>query len=322
VTNEASDHVRIGSYHTLTIAKTRALTIEKEEPPAWDMFALDVIKKACSEKAKLGAIDLAIMLVEEGYASLHLVGSEGLSMKAAKVETRMPKKYGAAASGIGKAQSKFFSRCALAIGQNIDFKSIQCLVLAGPGFTKDELSKYLLLEAARSKGSLDSGDVKNANEHLLGILENKGKIITAHASSAFGHALQEVLSSPEISKRIANTRASSQVNALNRFYEMLNHDETRAFYGAVPVERAAEMGAIEDLLITDSLFRDRNAETRVKYTTLVESVKQAGGQAFIFSSLHVSGEQLDGMGSIAATLRFPMPELEDLDDGESDSDSD
>ena len=103
------------------------------------------------------------------------------------------------------------------------------------------------------------------------------------------------------------------MGALDRFYEMLNHDETRAFYGEVPVEAAAEMGAIEDLLITDTLFRNRNAETRIKYTNLVESVKGAGGKAFIFSSMHVSGEQLDGMGGVAAILRFPMPELEDLE---------
>ena len=146
VTTEASDQVRVGSYHTLTIAPNRALTVEKVEPPGWDMFALDVIKKACSDKAKLGVVDLAVMLVEDGYASLHLVGSEGMHMRVSKIETRMPKKYGAAAAGIGKAQSKFFSRCALAIGQNIDFSAIQCLVLAGPGFTKDELLKNLLLE--------------------------------------------------------------------------------------------------------------------------------------------------------------------------------
>ena len=295
--------------------------MEKVEPPGWDMFALDVIKKACSDKAKLGVVDLAVMLVEDGYASLHLVGSEGMHMRVSKIETRMPKKYGAAAAGIGKAQSKFFSRCALAIGQNIDFSAIQCLVLAGPGFTKDELLKNLLLEASRAKGSLESGDSKGGGASLLPILENKGKIITAHASSAFGHSLQEVLSSPEISKRIANTRASSQTDAINRFHQMLNNDETRAFYGEVPVEAAAEMGAIQDLLITDTLFRTKKTEQRVKWTKMVEGVERGGGKAHIFSSLHVSGEQLNSMGGIAAILRFPMPELEDLDLGDSDSES-
>jgi protein pelota len=34
-------------------------------------------------------------------------------------------------------------------------------------------------------------------------------------------------------------------------------------------------------------------------------------QAFIFSSMHVSGEQLKQLSGIAALLRFPLPELED-----------
>ena len=44
------------------------------------------------------------------------------------------------------------------------------------------------------------------------------------------------------------------------------------------------MGAIQDLLITDTLFRNKKAETRVKWTKLVESVEHGGGKAFIFSS--------------------------------------
>lgn len=36
-----------------------------------------------------------------------------------------------------------------------------------------------------------------------------------------------------------------------------------------------------------------------------------GGDVKIFSSLHISGEQLEQLTGIAAILRFPMPELED-----------
>ena len=81
---------------------------------------------------------------------------------------------------------------------------------------------------------------------------------------------------------------------------------------------------------------------------LVESVRDYGGDIKIFSSLHVSGErklllsivnylgfleflkhfliifyiELEQLTGIAAILRFPIPELEDESDGESDSDED
>jgi protein pelota len=44
---------------------------------------------------------------------------------------------------------------------------------------------------------------------------------------------------------------------------------------------------------------------------LVDSVRAGGGEALIFSSMHVSGESLNQLSGIAAILRFPLPELED-----------
>ena len=187
VTSEVSDHVRVGSYHTLTIARGRALTIEKREPPGWDLFALETLSRACDPKAALGGADVAVLLVDEGFASLHLVGTGGTSLRCAKIETRMPKKFGAAAAGIRRAQEKFYDRCAAAIAQHVDFSEVQCLVLAGPGFTKDELRKHIMLEGTRvkssggggGKGQADggAGQASSMEQGVASIAENKAKVI-------------------------------------------------------------------------------------------------------------------------------------------------
>ena len=52
---------------------------------------------------------------------------------------------------------------------------------------------------------------------------------------------------------------------------------------------------------------------------MILKVRDMGGEVRIFSSMHVSGEQLDLLTGLCAILRFPMPELEDTDD-ESDQD--
>ncbi|KDD71583.1 hypothetical protein H632_c4750p0, partial [Helicosporidium sp. ATCC 50920] len=46
---------------------------------------------------------------------------------------------------------------------------------------------------------------------------------------------------------------------------------------------------------------------------LAEEVRAQGGEVLVFSSLHASGRQLDALTGIAAVLKFPMPELEDMD---------
>jgi hypothetical protein len=61
----------------------------------------------------------------------------------------------------------------------------------------------------------------------------------------------------------------------------------------------------------DKLFRINNVAKRKKYADLVEGVREAGGEALVFSSMHVSGEALNNLSGVAAILRFPLPELED-----------
>jgi len=82
------------------------------------------------------------------------------------------------------------------------------------------------------------------------------------------------------------------------------------------------MLAIETLMVTDNLFRSTNLAERKRFVNLVESVRDNNGDAKIFSSLHVSGEQLSLLSGVAAILRFPLPDLLDEFDDETDSDSD
>ncbi len=50
-------------------------------------------------------------------------------------------------------------------------------------------------------------------------------------------------------------QAAGEVQALKRFFAMLNEDPDRALYGFNHVGRANDVQAIEVLLVVDSLFR-------------------------------------------------------------------
>ena len=51
---------------------------------------------------------------------------------------------------------------------------------------------------------------------------------------------------------------------------------------------AHELGAIQTLLITDTLFRVNDVMARRKYSTLVEEVESGGGAVFVFSGATAS----------------------------------
>ena len=111
--------------------------------------------------------------------------------------------------------------------------------------------------------------------------------------------------------RVKDTAAAGEVMALRAFMDMMSNDSARAFYGPGHVRAAAELGAVDTLLLSDALLRSADAAERRAWVALVETVRGSGGTARIFSARHVSGEQLGQLSGVAAILRFPLPDLEE-----------
>lgn len=287
-----NEHVKIGQFHTLEIEPHRPFVLRKD---VWDSMARDILHTACDPAA---SADLAVILMQEGLAHLLLIG-KSITTTRSRIETSIPRKHGPAIAGYESALKKFFENVLQAVLKHIDFKIVRCLVIASPGFTKDQFRDYLLLEAERRQ--------------LRPIIENKSRLILAHSTSGYKHSLKEVLDTPNVMALIKDTKAAQEVRALKDFFDMLSNDADRACYGPKHVEVAHERLAVQTLLITDSLFRNSDILTRQKYIKLVESVKDSGGTVHVFSSMHVSGEQLAQLTGIAAILRFPLPELEDIE---------
>ncbi len=287
-----NEHVRLGAYHTMELDQQRPFALTKT---VWDSMAIDYLKQACDPAA---SADVVAVMMQEGLANICLVGQSITTVKA-RIETSIPRKRGPAIAGYDKALNKFFENVLQAVLRHVNFTVVRCLVIASPGFTKDQFYDYMMLEATRRE--------------LRGLIENKSKIILAHSSSGYKHSLKEVLSAPTVMVQIKDTKAAKEVKAMEDFFTMLSNDPSRAFYGPGHVEAAHERLAVQTLLITDELFRSADIVTRRKYVDLVESVKAGGGEVYIFSSMHVSGEQLGQLTGIAAILRFPLPDLEDME---------
>merc|ERR1719161_2625786 len=94
---------------------------------------------------------------------------------------------------------------------------------------------------------------------------------------------------------------------------MIKSDPERVCYGHLQVKEAVEKGAIGTLMVADSLFRSVSVAARKQFVEMAEAVREQGGTVHVFSSQHVSGQQLAQLGGTAAVLRFPMPELDDID---------
>jgi len=198
--------------------------------------------------------------------------------------------------------NSFFENILQAILNSIDFNVIKAFVIASPGFVSQNFFKFL-------------NEMGEKQEYTL-LKANKEKFILVKSSSGYKGALNEVLSDPNVMNKLKDTKAIKEIEALDRFYKILQQDPDRVAYSHKYVVEAKEHNAIKELLICDSLFRTKNFSMRKVYVDLVDKVKECGGEVYIFSRSHVSGEKLNDLSGIAAILRFPlnMDYLEEQED--------
>eukprot|EP00158_Paraphelidium_tribonemae_P004777 Partr_v1_DN26958_c0_g1_i4_m7017 putative pelota homolog len=267
---EENEHVKMGAYHTIDLELHRNLTITKEE---WDSIALDRIATACDITKRA---EIAAVVLQDGLANVCLL-TENMTIVRQRIEVSITKKRKGSNTQYEKSVARFHEQIYEAIARHVDFAIVKVLILASPGFYKDSLYQYLVTEA-----------VRRANRPFQ---ENKNKILLMHSSTGHKGALQEVLRDPSIQTQLADTKYAKETKALESFFQMLNDNPDRAYYGLKHVSKAAEMGAISTLLLTDSLFRSSDVITRKKHIALADHCKKMGATVHIFSSLHTSGER-------------------------------
>ena len=287
-----NENVRMGAHHTLTLELHQNFSVEKV---CWDQVYLDLVDEATHPERQA---EIAAVVMDTGLAHVCVV-TGALTVTKARIETNIPKKR-TGSSAHAKAIVKFYEAVYQAILRHLDFNTIKCVLLGSPGFVKEDFFRYLLQESVRRDDRP--------------FIENKSKFVQCKASSGHKHALEEMFSDPSVMARMTETKVAKEVEALNKFMRLLEVDTDRAWYGFDHVVKANEQQAIESLLVTDELFRSSDVQRRKNYVRLVETVRQNGGNVFVFSSMHVSGQQLQQVSGVAAILRYPMPDLDELEE--------
>lgn len=295
---EENKHVKVGAFHTLDLELQRNFTLEKSQ--GWDSVALDVVREAVKQD-KEGVVPAVVM--QEGIANICLI-TEFQTVLKQRVEVSIPRKRAGRAGDHDKGLSRFYAVVLETLNRHVDITNPRPLLLASPGFTAAGFLKYILDEASRI-----------ANKAVLG---NKANFIVIHSSSGHLHSLNEVLKSPEVLAKLKDTKYARETKLMDTFMELLRKDDGRAWYGKKEVEKAVEKGAVGrgggTLLIGNALFRSQVIGERKRWVTLVDRVKEEGGDARVLSSDHESGKRLEGLGGIAAILTFPILDIDEDED--------
>ncbi|MDH7516978.1 MAG: mRNA surveillance protein pelota [Candidatus Thermoplasmatota archaeon] len=151
------------------------------------------------------------------------------------------------------------------------------LVVVGPGFTKEHLIEY----------------GKNKDKTLF------EKCYSHGTSTAGMNGVQEAIKTGVVEKITKENRVVFETKLVEKLFEEIKKDGL-ATYGEKEVTGALNSGAVERLLVSDFIIRTTNGEE------LLKLAKKTNSEFTIINSMNEAGKKLEGLGGIAALLRFKI----------------
>jgi protein pelota len=269
----APDIIPIGAHHTLSIALNQPLTIVKKE---WPKHLLDRLVRASETEKPM----LIVSIDDEGYAIAE-TKQYGVEIK---VEERfkLPGKH--EAEKRVEATKAYFRRVTNSLNQ-LWTANHNPIVILGVGFVKNDFAKYLSEEAREMGKSVT--DTKSVN--------NGG---TA--------GIQEALRSGVLLKAAHKLRVVEETETMEEVMKRLGKGEGTITYGLDAVENSVMVGAVEKLVLADTVLRDADEQQRLKLEVLMREVEKYNATITVISTEHEAGAKLLALGGIAALLRYPV----------------
>ncbi len=255
---EGPEDIQTASYHTLSVDTDTILTIQKTR---WKSFQLDRLKKARQRRPLLFICSLD--REEAEFASLTESGIEWSGSITAK--------KGGQKVGKQERGGEYFQELLKTLEAKASYEAI---VLAGPGFEKDNLLKF----------------IQGKNPEL------SRKILLEKTSSAGRRGIQEVIQT-SANKLLKETRVAKETELVETLL-MEAGREGPVVYGKKETEHALRMGAIERLLVSEEKIHD--------FESILDEAEKMHTEIVVISSEHESGEKFISLGGIGGFLRFQI----------------
>ncbi|WP_418281723.1 mRNA surveillance protein pelota [Halorubrum sp. DTA98] len=265
---DCSREDQLGQHHTINVEQHDEITVEKRFKP-------DQTERIEEATEAAENPDVAIATVEEGAAYVHTVQQYGTDEYASFTKPTGKGEY-------SRPRAELFAE----LGEALSHLDADAVILAGPGFTKNDARDHIAEE----------------------FRELADRISVVDTSAAGDRGVHEVLKRGAVDEVQKETRISKEATLIDELTENIARG-AKATYGPEDVAEAAEFGAIETLLVVDDRLRtERQGEGdwSIDVNDVIESVEQQGGDVVVFSSEFAPGEQLSNLGGIAAILRYRL----------------
>jgi protein pelota len=265
---DCSREDQLGFHHTLNVEEHTELEVEK----VWQTDQLERLQEAVEAAENP---DVAVATVEEGEAYVHTVAQYGVEERASITKPTGKGEY-------ARPREELFDE----LGAVLERTDAEAVILAGPGFTKQDALDYV-------------------KDEYPAVAE---QVTTVDTSAAGGRGVHEVLKRGAVEQVQTETRIAEEADRIDELTERIA-EGAKATYGIEQTMEAAEFGAVEELLILDERLRAERADEGdwdVDANELIQTVEQKGGDVTVFSGEFAPGQQLKNLGGVAALLRYRL----------------
>ena len=258
ITGMIEHGVDAGAYHTINVETGHEISIIRY----WRPVDLERIERAV--KASVYGV-IHVLTIEEGEAELFRLRQYG-------PESVITITAGSGKGGETDTRTAFFDQV-----QNHITDISGPLIIAGPGFVKDDFVKY----------------AKNRNSAPV------QRAVVVETRRIGRGAVQDVIGAGALERLIGDLQLSREVRLMDEVLLRIAREGAVA-YGRAEVASAIEYGATEEVLLADTLLRDRDM------MHLVEKAERMQAKVVVLSSSFEPGERLCALGGIAALLRYKL----------------
>ena len=264
--------IDIGSFHTFNVEPGSVISLVRD----WRRSEIGNLEEA----VRLGRRPMILVVsIEDGDASFAVVRQRGVDF-INEITINIPGKRERSSREV--ARNRFYSAVAQAIVEIASSRGLSQVLVVGPELVRSGFKSYL-----------------DENPKALGEL-----VVSHDTCYSPGRAgIYEAMRRGSVDRIVSSNRVTMELNAIEDFLGRIAKEQPVA-YGLEEVRKAAKMGAVESLLITDEIFRERRRDA----DRLIKLVHGFSGTHLMVSTDHEGGHKLRGLGGIGAFLRYPIPE--------------
>jgi protein pelota len=266
--SQGPEDIPRGSYHSISVEEGSDLTLEKA---TWLSFQKQRLKEATERK-----FSYLLCLFDREEALFALTKKSGYEILTT-LKGQVAKK-----SRDVQITKDFYQEIIKALEVYLGRLNPERIIVASPAFYKDDLLK------------------KITNSEL------KGKIVLAICSDISETSLDEVMKRPELATTLKFSRAREEKMLVDELLGEIKK-EGLATYGWTDVRKAVDAGAVSKFLLSDQFIKKKREVG--KYLEVDEKMKHVDhlqAEIHIISSESEAGKKLDGLGGVAALLRYKL----------------